>query len=189
MFGMPAVPGDSVDPRIMRTQRDVIRAVVELLTASGWDDVTHTEVARRSGYSKATIYAHWPTRLDLVGAAVGTICDESQHPEPSGDLRADLVLGLTDFARDLNGRLARLLGGLLERAASDPIVEELRRRLYDTGTTMLRTVLESHLPARDVAPVLALLTGGVFVRVAFEGLQATPDLVEDIVDRALASVR
>ncbi len=186
---MATLPAGSIDPRIARTQRDVVRTAADLLISSGWDDVTHAEVARQAGYSKATIYTHWPTRLDLIRDAVAQICDEAHHPEPSGDLRTDLVVGLTDFATDLTGRLARLLGGVIERAGSDPIVEELRRRLYDTGTTMLRTVLESHLAKQDVGPILALLTGGVFVRVAFEGLQPTTDLIEDLVDRSLASVR
>ncbi|EXG82417.1 transcriptional regulator [Cryptosporangium arvum DSM 44712] len=182
-------PDASVDPRVARTHRDVVRTAADLLMSGGWDTVTHAEVARRAGYSKATLYAHWPTRLDLIRDAVTQICDEARHPEPGGDLRTDLVTGLTDFAQDLTGRLARVLGGVIERSGTDPVVEELRRLLYDTGTRMLRTVLETHLDARDVDPVLALLAGGIFVRIAFEGLVATPELIEDLVVRALASVQ
>ena len=185
--GSPA-PRGAQDPRVTRTRRDVVGTAVDLLVTGGWDRVTHAEVARLAGYSKATVYSHWPTRLDLIRDAVDQICDAADHPEPSGELRVDLVMGLTDFATDLTGRLARLLGGVIERAGNDPTVEQLRQRLYDTGTAMLRTVLETHLAPRDIAPVLAMLTGGVFVRVAFEGQQPSTALVEDLVDRVLASV-
>ena len=48
------------------------------------------------------------------------------------DLRADLVRDLTDFARDLtDGPLTRLVGGVLERAGTDPAVDELRQQLID----------------------------------------------------------
>ncbi|WP_049557075.1 hypothetical protein [Nonomuraea sp. SBT364] len=42
--------------------------------------------------------AHWPTRLHLLRASVGQTCDAAGHPEPTGDLRADLIAGLVDLA-------------------------------------------------------------------------------------------
>lgn len=179
---------DVPDPRIARTRRDVVAAASALLGERGWEQVTHAEVARVSGYAKATVYAHWPTRLDLVRDAVDRLCDEAAHPTPTGDLRADLIAGLADFAADLSdGRLSRVLGGVLERSGIDPVVDELRSRLYDTGTTVLRAVLKEHLEVRHVEPVLSLLIGGVLVRVSFEGALATDEFIADLVDRVLAS--
>jgi len=177
-----------VDPRILRTRRDVVDAATALFLAEGWTAVTHAEVARRAGYSKATIYAHWPTRLDLVRASVGQICAASKHPEPTGDLRGDLVRELVNFADDLaRGRLDRVLGGVLERAGTDPAVDELRQQLYDEGTHSMEAILRSHLPSDAVEPCLMLLTGGVLVRVAFQGRPADSAFIEDLVGRVLAS--
>lgn len=175
-----------IDPRVARTQRDVVSATSELLLADGWDAVTHAEVARRSGYAKATIYAHWPTQLDLVRASVDQICSIEHHPTITGDLRADLRAALLDFANDLSeGHLDRLLAGVVERAGRGPVVDELRAKLYNTGTRSLRTILEAHLPSDDVDPSITLLTGAVLVRVSFEGRPATPAFVDDLIDRAL----
>lgn len=150
--------------------------------------MTHAEVARRAGYSKATVYAHWPTRLDLIRASVGQICHAAEHPEPTGDLRDDLVRELADFADDLSlGHLDRVLGGILERAGSDPAVDELRQQLYDEGTRSIEGILRNHLPPDAVEPSLALLTGGVLVRVAFQACPATRAFIEDLIDRVLAS--
>jgi len=179
---------DVVDPRVARTRRDVVDTTAGLLLASGWDAVTHAEVARLAGYSKATLYTHWPTRLDLIAAAIDQICDADHHSAPTGDVRADLNAALLDFAGDLTeGHLDRLLAGVVERANTSEVVRRLRTRLYETGTSGLRAVLETHVAPHDVDAVLALLTGAVLVRVTFEGQPATPEFVADLVERALGS--
>ncbi|WP_130798383.1 TetR/AcrR family transcriptional regulator [Streptomyces otsuchiensis] len=178
--------GDELDPRVVRTRRDVVDAATEIHLAEGWAAVTHAEVARRSGYAKATIYTHWPTRLDLIRASVGQICGAAGHPEPTGDLRADLIAGLSDFAEDLSqGHLARVIGGILERADSDPAVDELRRQVNAEGTRSLESVLRAHLAPGAVEPSLALLTGAVFTRTAIQALPADAAFVADVVDRVL----
>ena len=176
------------DPRVARTRRDVVDATAALLLDDGWDGVTHAEVARRSGYSKATIYTHWPARLDLVGAAIDHLCDVAHHPPTTGDLRDDLRASLQDFATDLSdGHLDRLLAGVVERASGSEVVRRLRTRLYETGTHGMRAILEAHLDPADVEPSLALLTGAVFVRVTFEGTPATHVFIDDLIDRVLGT--
>jgi AcrR family transcriptional regulator len=179
---------ETLDPRVARTHRDVVDTTVALLLEAGWEAVTHAEVARIAGYSKATLYTHWPTRLDLVAAAIEQICDEDHHTAPTGDLRADLRSALIGFADDLTeGHLDRLLAGVVERANSSDVVRGLRGRLYDSGTSGLRAVLGEHLAPVDIEPALSLLTGAVLVRVTFEGQPATPEFVDDLIERVLAS--
>lgn len=180
---------DAPDPRVARTRRDVVDATASLLVEEGWDGVTHAEVARRSGYSKATIYTHWPARLDLIRAAIEQICNVEHHPSATGDLREDLRTSLQDFAGDLtDGHLDRLLAGVVERANSSEVVQGLRARLYDTGTAGLRSILVAHVDPVDVEPSLALLTGAVFVRVTLEGEPATTAFIDDLVTRVLRAV-
>lgn len=187
---MASMTDEPTDPRVARTRRDVVGATASLLLEHGWDGVTHAEVARRSGYSKATVYTHWPARLDLVRSAIEQICDVAHHPPATGDLRADLRSSLLDFATDLsNGHLDRLLAGVVERASTSEVVGALRTRLHETGTAGLRAILEAHLRPTDVDPSLALLTGGVFVRVTFEGRTATEAFIDDLIDRVLSAAR
>lgn len=176
---------EAIDPRVARTRRDVVDATAALLLEHGWDGVTHAEVARRSGYAKATVYAHWPRRVDLVRSAVDKICDMADHPEPTGHLRDDLRVSLLDFAVDLtDGHLDRLLAGVIERAGTSD-VRDMRARLYDTGTKTLRTILEAHLEPRDVEPIVAMLTGGVLIRVSFEGQSADEAFIVDLIKRVI----
>jgi len=179
---------ETPDRRVVRTRRDVVDATATLLLEDGWDGVTHAEVARRSGYAKATIYTHWPTRLDLISAAIDQICDIADHPPASGDMRTDLRAALSDFATDLtDGHLDRLLAGVVERANTSDVIRALRTRLYETGTHSLRSILSTHLAPADVEPSLALLTGAVLVRVTYEGATATDALIDDLIDRVLGS--
>jgi len=179
---------ETPDRRVVRTRRDVVDATAALLINDGWDGVTHAEVARRSGYSKATIYTHWPTRLDLISDAIAQICDIADHPPATGNLRADLRAALTDFASDLaDGHLDRLLAGVVERANTSNVIVALRTRLYETGTNSLRSILDTHLDPSDVEPSLALLTGAVLMRVTFEGVPMTEALIDDLIDRVLTT--
>ena len=185
---MTSETAEALDPRVARTRRDVVGATSALLLEEGWDAVTHAAVARRAGYSKATVYAHWPTRLDLVRASIEQICDEADHPPATGDLRADLRAALADFADDLTrGHLDRLLAGVVERGGDNEVVGRLRTRLYETGTSGMRAVLASHVEEHDVEPALALLTGAVLVLVTFEGRPASTAVLDDLIDRVLAS--
>ena len=187
---MRSMTADAIDPRVARTRRDVVEATAGVLLAEGWDGVTHAEVARRSGYSKATIYAHWPARLDLIRDAVEHVCDRAHHPAATGNLREDLRTALLDFAADLrDSHLDRLLAGLVERVHTSDVVDTLRTRLYETGTSGMRGILETHLDPADVEPSLALLTGAVFVRVTFEGAAADRTYVDDLIDRVLRARR
>ena len=85
-----------VDPRVVRTRRDVLRAAIEVLIEDGWDAVTQPNVARAAGYSKATVYAHWPDRMNLLRDAFAGF-GSMPHHAPTGDLRTDLVGELISF--------------------------------------------------------------------------------------------
>jgi hypothetical protein len=51
----------------------------------------------------------------------------------------------------------------------------------------MEAILSSHLPPETVEPSLMLLTGGVLIRVAFQGRSADLAFIEDLVDRVLVS--
>lgn len=164
-----------------------MQAAATLLLAGGWDGVTHAEVARQAGYSRATLHTHWPTRLALIGAAIDQVCDQAAHPPATGNLRDDLRASLLDFADDLiEGHLDRLLAGLVEHADQGEEVRLLRLKLYETGTRSMRSILADHLEPADVASALSLLVGAVLVRVSYES-EAAAGFIDDIIDRVVGS--
>ncbi|WP_030419419.1 TetR/AcrR family transcriptional regulator [Streptomyces sp. SCSIO 75703] len=178
--------GGPRDPRVARTRRDVIRASAASLLEEGWEATTHAEVARRAGYSKATIYTHWPTSVDLMRDAIASICEDTTHPPANGNLHEDLHDSLSALALTLSeGRYDRLMAGVIERAGHDEGARDLRDRLYETATTGVRGVLAAHLQPDDVEPCLAMLVGAILVRATYEGETVTSAFIADIIDRAL----
>lgn len=179
----------AVDPRVRRTHRDVVAAAAELFLEGGWSAVTHAEVARRSGYAKATIYAHWPTQLDLIQASFEQIVGNHQHHEPAGDLRQDLIDELFRFGQALTeGDLARVIGGLLERAGSDPAVEALLNQMQRNGSATTNAILRAHLRRDDADQLAVLLAGAVYYRATLQGLAPTRAFIAGLVDRLLGTV-
>ena len=188
--GMGRPSGDAVDPRVARTRRDVIRSGAATLLDDGWSAMTHAEVARRSGYSKATVYAHWPTPLDLMRDAIARICDDAEHPSTTGNLREDLFASLSRLALTLSeGRYDTLMAGVIERAGRDEGARDLRNRLYETATNGIRDILAVHLESVDVEPSLAMLVGAVLVRATYEGKAVDDDFVADIIHRVLDRIK
>jgi len=55
-----------------RTRNTVTRSAVELFSRNGLRDTRTQDVARHAGVSHGTIFTHFPTRSDLVTAAIGT---------------------------------------------------------------------------------------------------------------------
>ena len=58
------------DARVARTRADVSRAALQVLTTEGADALTHAHVADIAGYSKTTLYTHWPSRVELIALAL-----------------------------------------------------------------------------------------------------------------------
>ncbi len=118
-------------PRRRRADADrsvaaILDAGVELLASD--PDTSMSEIARRAGVVRATIYAHFPTRTDLLDAvmehAVAQVADATRRAEPR---RGEPVEALERVLRATWRQLARFHGLLaLNTARLSP--EELHRR-------------------------------------------------------------
>ena len=125
--------GDSgEDARVSRTRADVARAALEVLTSEGSDAVTHARVAEIAGYSKTTLYTHWPARMDLIAMAIESL-GEMPHHQSTGDLRADLIGELKVFRSGVvDMRLDRVLAGMAEWASEEQMAR-IRNRVNTDG--------------------------------------------------------
>jgi AcrR family transcriptional regulator len=155
---VPTVPAE--DARVARTRADVSRAALDVLIGEGWEDVTHARVAEVAGYSKSTLYTHWPSRFDLIAMALDAL-GEMPHHEPTGDLRADLVGELTVFRQAVNDlRLDRLLSGLAQSASVEDVAA-LRHRVNSAGQQPLRDLLAQRFSGAALEASVSMLTGVV----------------------------
>lgn len=129
------------DPRVLRTRRDVLAAAREVLLDEGWERVTVSRVADRSGYARTTLYRHWPQRLDLLRDLID---EEARlaHTTPTGDLRSDLVAELDAFRIAVTSAgLGRMMIAIGQQARDDSELAELNRSMREGGVRVLGEIL------------------------------------------------
>jgi AcrR family transcriptional regulator len=176
---------------------DVLDATLDLLARVGYARMTFDAVAERAGVSKTTVYRRWPTKPDLVRAALLRLVDVFPKVRDTGTLRGDLLevarVRFLDDSRersravglmranlgDLDDAELRALGRLVTDRANQPIVAAVERGIargeLPPGTD----------PALVIEPIYATLQFRVFV------MSDAPDLayVEQLVDLVLAGAR
>lgn len=154
-------PLDGVqDARVARTRGDVARAALEVLTREGSDAVTHARVAEIAGYSKTTLYTHWPARFDLIAIALDAIGDMPHH-ERSGDMRADLIGELKIFRQAVvEMHLDRVLAGMAQWASVEEM-HQIRDKVNTDGQRPLRTMLGESFQGHELEAVVSMLAGVV----------------------------
>jgi len=174
-----------VDARVVRTRNDVLRAAIDVLVQEGWEAVTQPHVARVAGYSKATVYAHWPDRVALLTDAFSRF-GEMPHHEPTGDLRTDLVGELVSFRSAMvEHRLDRALVVLAERASVGEDVEAIRDAFVDDGERPLRVLLAPFLDGDALEAATLMLCGCVLHAVLMHGRPPSDEVIASSVDVVL----
>jgi AcrR family transcriptional regulator len=172
------------DARVSRTRADVARAALEVLTTDGSDAVTHARVAEVAGYSKTTLYTHWPARVDLIAMAIESLGDMPHH-ERTGVLRDDLIGELKVFrAGVLDMRLDRVLAGMAEWASEEQMAR-IRQKVNTDGQHQMYEMLGELFdgPALDAA--VSMLTGVVACPAIMFGTVPDDAVIEAAVDVVL----
>jgi AcrR family transcriptional regulator len=175
------------DARVSRTRADVARAALAVLTGEGSEAVTHARVAELAGYSKTTLYTHWPARIDLIAMAIETLGD-MPHTARTGDLRADVIAELKVFRRAITDlRLDRVLTGMAEWASVEQM-RQIRDKVNTDGQHQMYEMLGEHFsgPALDAA--VSMLTGVIACPSVMFGTLPDDDVIEAGVDIVLASI-
>jgi len=121
---------------------DVVRT---LLSDVGYERLTFDAVAARARTSKSTLYRHWPSKPELVMAALTH--DDARHPplwEDSGARSLDEVFAQLARADRIPGRDLRMGFMLLHAALSDPeFASALRAEIITPTVDELAAVFEA----------------------------------------------
>jgi AcrR family transcriptional regulator len=165
-----AAPEENEDPRVARTRDAVRRAVRSLVQRSGFEALTHQQVATEAGIGRATVYRHWPDRTQLLLDALVEV-ESPTGWQSSGELASDLSTELGRLQRTLTSSpLVPELVALIGQAEWEPELRELKSKLLASGTAGLRHALQAgiergQLPSDlDLDAALARLAGPLFYR-------------------------
>ena len=167
-----------------RTRADISRVALKVLTDEGTDALTHGHVAELAGYSKTTLYTHWPSRVDLILLALDAI-GEMPHQERSGDLRADLVGELQVFRRVvLDYRLDQILAVMAQWASVDEMAR-VRDQINTDGQKPIRGMLAELFTGSELEAAISMLSGVVACPTMMFGSLPDDDVIEAAVDLVL----
>ena len=134
--------------------RGVLGAALTELAEVGYGALRIEDVAARAGVNKTTVYRRWPTKEDLVRAALLSMSEESGHAPSTGSLRDDLL----EIARRVVQKLRSPEGQGLARMI---MMEGPDSELMTIATSLRRTF--------EAVP-----------RAAIEAAQARGELAQDI---------
>jgi AcrR family transcriptional regulator len=128
--------------------RAVIRATFEELAEVGYAALSIDDVARRAGVNKTTVYRRWPTKEDLVTAALLALPEEYFTMPNTGTIRGDLI--------EIAGRVARIFQAVEGRAMMRIVFFEGKLKL-----TQLTHVDEHFAARREATGMPAILNRAI----------------------------
>jgi TetR/AcrR family transcriptional regulator, regulator of autoinduction and epiphytic fitness len=179
------------DPRIERSRRVILEAVLEELGTVGYGALTIESVAARAGVGKSTIYRHWPGKLALVEDAFRTMKPQVPIPE-HGTIRERVTAYLQQVAVLIEeSTYSACMPALIDAAERDPKVQEFHRSFAAERQSVLVDVLrqaavDGELPADTNAEILAdALVGPIVMRRLMFGVPFDPKQVPALVDQLL----
>ena len=183
-------------PRSPEAEQAILDATVELFTTRGLAGLSVEAVAARAGVARTTIYRRWPTKEDLVLAAVTAL--KGPLPEPPGEsVRDDLAYLLRRVGRrHAGGSWPALTSRLMSEAEEHPeLAAEAWRRTVGPRRAVLDRVLRrgvaegSIRPDADLELVADMLVAPVLGRVRPGRPPLTEAQIDAVVDTVLAGLR
>jgi AcrR family transcriptional regulator len=160
---------------------------MELLAEQGFTGMSMENVARRAGVGKDTLYRRWPSKVDLVSAAIRRMAEVEVKAPESGRLEEDLRPYLRSIVRLLTKTdFGRVLAGLVGEAGRNPELGEEFRSFWRTRrATAKRVVTEESAPAIDRDVLIDLLVGAIYFRHLMSKAPLTNAYVDDLVRAAV----
>ena len=169
----------------------ILETTLELLGETGYAGLTVAAVIDRSGVSSATLYRRWPTKQELVIAAVSTLVPEPVDTD-TGSLAGDLEVFVQHVAASTVARREDVADALSTEKKRNPELAALLRerflapRLVDLKGILVRAKRRGEItsvPSPEVA--LSLIVGPLHHRTQSLGEPLTPAFVRAITTYAV----
>jgi len=163
----PPRPGRPRDPGV---DRAIVRATLRALAEQGYRGMSVEGVAAAAGVGKTTIYRRYPSKEELVVAALSTIRQAAEPLPDTGSLRTDLA-GMMTQAHRILARGFSLMGAVLVEEGRNPeLLELVRERILRPRRKEVMTMLKRAADRGEIRPgvdpeaAVHAIVGSMFVR-------------------------
>ena len=182
-------------PRDRGADDRILLAAFEQLVRVGYGGLSMEAVAAEAGVAKTTVYRRYPTKRDLVVAALR---EETPFPPAPADLPAREAL--ERFVRQaittlIDSGAVRILGSLLVEDQREPgLLDVFRQRILGPRRAIIVAMLQRGIERGEIRPdmdplvVTEMIAGAVFGHHVILGLTATDDWVDSLVDHVWAAI-
>ena len=180
--------------RSARVVSEVLRTALEELGRVGYAALRVEDVASRSGVNKTTIYRRWPTKAELVAAALRQWAEEPEVPD-TGSLRTDLLLMAERSVAMTASPLGQGLVRTIQAERTSPEVEALTRMLRNENrkrrvAMVERAIERGELPAGTNAMlVVEVVFATIYSRVITYRESADEVFLRSVIDLVLEGAR
>jgi len=142
-------------PRSETADRAILDATLRMLGTRGVAGTTIEGVAADAGVGKTTIYRRWPTKTDLILAAISDLVPPGDPPD-TGTMAGDMAALAEGQQRRLAGSgLAGIVPRVLAESMSDPeLHEEFVDRVVNPFRGLLRLFIERGIERGELRPDL-----------------------------------
>jgi AcrR family transcriptional regulator len=187
-------------PRDARADEAILEAALELLAEVGPTGLSVEEVAARAGVSKATLYRRWPTKHDLVVAALAVLARILPDESPDGPVRDAVVHVVRSWWRSHSETPGGVVfQRVLAHAKSNPTMfGDFYDNVVQPRREVFRRVIQRGIEAGELRPdtdvellVTSIIGTSVYLQqVRSSGRDPAPGTgPEELVDALLAAWR
>lgn len=186
-----ATEPDSATPRWTQREAELLTVTLELLHENGYDRLTIDDVAARARASKATVYRRWPTKADLVVAAVSHSLRHTVVAPDTGSLRGDLLQMADLLTRQATALAGTLTAILVEVRRNPHLSAVIEQRLLDEKRPITQAILRQAADRGEIHPskidtdLWDILPGYLLFRFLVPGRPVTPETTRALVDEIL----
>jgi AcrR family transcriptional regulator len=182
-------------PRDTDVDERILATAFRHLVREGYGGTSIEAVAADAGVAKTTIYRRYPTKRDLVVAALRA---ETPFAEPPADLHAKEALNL--FVRGaiamlIDSGAIRVLGSLLVEEQREPgLLGVFRERILFPRRALVDRMLQRGIERGEIRPdidplvVTEMVAGAVFGHHAILGLAGTDEWIHSLVEHVWAAI-
>ncbi|HZB07207.1 MAG TPA: TetR/AcrR family transcriptional regulator [Thermoleophilaceae bacterium] len=142
-------------PRSAEADQAILDATLKRLGTHGVAGMTIEGVAAEAGVGKTTIYRRWPTKTDLILAAISDLVPRGDPPD-TGTMAGDMAaLAETQRRRLAGSGLAGIVPRVLAESMSDPeLHQHFVERVVNPFRELLRLFIERGIESGELRPDL-----------------------------------
>ena len=142
-------------PRSAEADQAILDATLRMLGTHGVAGTTIEGVAADAGVGKTTIYRRWPTKTDLILAAISNLVPGGDPPD-TGTMAGDMAaLAETQRRRLAGSELIGIVPRVLAESMSDPALhQDFVDRVVNPFRELLRLFIERGIERGELRPDL-----------------------------------